>query len=96
MDKKEYIERGAALNAIMGEPPDAHYPSWYAGTIEKIPASDVVEVVKCKDCAVPHNKWTGCPNLNGMIPPPDFFCAHGERRDPHDGDDKGTYHARND
>jgi hypothetical protein len=42
--------------------------------------ADVVEVVRCKDCAVPHNKWTGCPNLNGMIPPPDFYCAKGERR----------------
>ena len=41
---------------------------------------DVVEVVRCADCAVPHNKWTGCPNLNGMIPPPDFYCARGERK----------------
>ena len=39
---------------------------------------DVVEVVRCKDCDVPHNKWTGCPNLNGLIPPPDFYCAKGE------------------
>lgn len=41
---------------------------------------DVVEVVRCKDCDVPHNRWTGCPNLNGLIPPPDFNCARGERR----------------
>ena len=41
---------------------------------------DAVEVVRCKDCDVPHNKWTGCPNLNGMIPPPEFFCARGERK----------------
>lgn len=41
---------------------------------------DVVEVVRCKDCDVPHNRWTGCPNLNGMIPPPDFYCAKGERK----------------
>ena len=40
---------------------------------------DVVEIVRCKDCDVPHNKWTGCPNLNGLIPPPDFYCARGER-----------------
>ena len=42
---------------------------------------DVVEVVRCKDCAVPHNEWTGCPNLNGLIPPPDFYCARGERKE---------------
>ena len=41
---------------------------------------DAVEVVRCKDCDVPHNKWTGCSNLNGMIPPPEFFCARGERK----------------
>lgn len=42
------------------------------------PVEDVVRVVKCKDCDIPHNKWTGCPNLNGLIPPPDFYCAFGK------------------
>ena len=41
---------------------------------------DVVEVVRCKDCNVPRNKWTGCPNLNGMNPPPEFFCAKGVKK----------------
>lgn len=48
--------------------------------VDEQPTADVVEVVRCKDCDVPHNKWTGCPNLNGMIPPPEFFCARGERK----------------
>ncbi len=39
------------------------------------------EIVRCKDCAVPHNKWTGCPHLNGLIPPPDHYCAKGERKE---------------
>lgn len=38
-------------------------------------------VVRCKDCAVPHNRWTGCPKMNGTIMPPDGFCSFGERRD---------------
>jgi hypothetical protein len=42
-----------------------------------ISTADVVEVVRCKNCDVPHNKWTGCPHLNGLIPPPDFYCAKG-------------------
>ena len=42
---------------------------------------DMVEVVRCKDCAVPHNSWTGCPKLNGLIPPADFYCARGERKE---------------
>ena len=41
---------------------------------------DAVSVVRCKDCAVPHNKYTGCPRLNGLIPPPDFYCADGEKK----------------
>ena len=39
------------------------------------------ELVRCKDCAVPHNKWLGCPKLRGLVPPPDFYCAYGERKD---------------
>ena len=42
--------------------------------------ADVVDVVRCKDCAVPHNRWTGCPKLNGLVTPPDFYCSYGERR----------------
>lgn len=48
--------------------------------ISKIPTADVVLVVRCKDCAVPHNRWTGCPKLNGLITLPDFYCSYGERR----------------
>ena len=49
--------------------------------IADAPAVDAVPVVRCKDCAVPHNKWTGCPNLNGLVPPPNHFCSFGERKD---------------
>ena len=47
---------------------------------------DAVPVVRCKDCAVPHNNYTGCPKLNGLVTPPDFYCPFGERKD---GDDNG-------
>ena len=40
----EYIEKGAAIAVIMSEPPDAHYPHWYADKIKSIPAADVVPV----------------------------------------------------
>ena len=39
-----------------------------------------VPVVRCNDCAVPHNKYTGCPKLNGLVTPPDFFCPFGEQK----------------
>lgn len=40
----EYIERETAIAAIMSEPPDAHYPQWYADKIKAIPAADVAPV----------------------------------------------------
>ena len=36
---------------------------------------DAVEVVRCKDCAHRHKRWS-CQGR-----PMDFFCADGERRD---------------
>ena len=41
---KEYIEREAAIEAIMSEPPDAHYPQWYVDKIKSIPAAKVATV----------------------------------------------------
>ena len=48
--------------------------------INRAQVADVVQVVRCKDCAVPHNRWTGCPKLNGLVTHPDFYCSYGERR----------------
>lgn len=45
----EYIEREAAMSAFLAEPPDAHYPGWYAGLLENLPAADVAPVV--------HGRW---------------------------------------
>ena len=45
----EYIEREAAIEAIMCEPPDAHYPQWYADKIKAIPSADV--------SPVRHGRW---------------------------------------
>lgn len=42
--------------------------------------ADVVEIVRCSECAVPHNQWTGCPRLNGLVVPDGFYCARGERK----------------
>ena len=57
-----------------------------ASDIKNAPTIDAVPVVRCKDCAVPHNKYTGCPKLNGLVTPPDFYCPFGERKD---GDGNG-------
>jgi hypothetical protein len=38
---------------------------------------DYIKIVRCKDCDVPHNKYTGCPKLGGLVTLPDFYCAWG-------------------
>lgn len=73
----EYIERKSALSAValganrrdMSE------------LIHKIPAADVVEVVRCRDCKFRSNEWTGCPKLNGTITDDEFFCKCGIKRE---------------
>jgi hypothetical protein len=41
--------------------------------------NEYVKIVRCVECTVPHNKWTGCPNLNGLVPPPGHYCGFGTR-----------------
>ena len=53
--------------------------------INEAPTVDAEAVVRCRDCAVPHNKYTGCPKLNGLVTTPDFYCPFGKRKDG-DGD----------
>lgn len=48
--------------------------------VDEQPTADVVEVVRCKDCDVPHNRWTGCPARGGLVTHPDFYCALGLRK----------------
>ena len=36
---QDLISRQAAIDAIMGEPTDAHYPSWYAERLEQLPSA---------------------------------------------------------
>lgn len=58
MAEKEYIERGAALGAITYNPIDKSAKCDVTDLIllvaqdhiRKVPAVDVVEVVRCKDC----------------------------------------------
>ena len=44
MTMDEYIKRETAIEAIMSDPPDAHYQSWYAEKINEIPAAEVAPV----------------------------------------------------
>ena len=36
---EDTIGRQAVIDTIMGQPPEPHYPSWYAAQIEKLPSA---------------------------------------------------------
>ena len=64
MDEKEYIERGALIETMfpIGMPNDGAYPinaKAVRVAIEKAPAADVVEVVRCGEC-VHRNSRSSC------------------------------------
>ena len=84
----EYIEREAAIEAIMSEPPDAHYPQWYAEKIKSIPAAGVAPVVRCRACKhawIHPCGYVYCHrdgrNAYEMTFNLDSFCSYGERKD---------------
>ena len=103
----EYIER-EALRKLMYEEAfekDSDMQRWDSGCwiryklfkncIEAIPAADVVEVVRCKDC-IHRPSGTGvnhdvkfpddecpckCPDTwYSWMPPDDWYCASGKRK----------------
>ena len=53
---EEYIKRETAVDTILGEPTDAHYPEWYASILMGLPAADVAPVV--------HGRWVDGHYIN--------------------------------
>lgn len=53
----------------------------FIALVTNAPTVDAVEVVRCRDCAVPHNEYSRCPKLNWLVTTPDFYCPFGERKD---------------
>ncbi len=75
----EYIKREAAIEAIMSDPPDAHYPSWYIDRIKTLSAADVVKVVRCCNCEFhDHDGTSGYCNYWRRWSNMSDFCSHGK------------------
>ena len=79
MNGTDLIRREDAIAAFIHLSQGAVEGMIYKRTIDAIPAVDAVEVVRCRDCAVPHNEMTGCPLLLGIRVDPDFYCKFGYR-----------------
>ena len=77
----EYIEREAVMRNLKHFAPEQLTPL-IKSLIQKQPAEDVVEVVRCKDCK--HLMFSDCygeckRNHLGIVRPDDF-CSFGERK----------------
>lgn len=94
----EYIDRQAAISILnaksdmaLGTPKQCFAAA--AAMLEKLPAADVVEVVRCKDCedsrplkrerlpeSIFRKECVWCRRFNtGKLP--DGYCDHGERKE---------------
>ena len=83
-NEKRLIDANALISYIDECSQESRFRVYYGyakSFIDDAPTIDAVPVVRCRDCAVPHNKYTGCPELNGLVTPPDFYCPFGERKD---------------
>lgn len=78
----DYISRKAALKVI-------YTSTAPALEVKAMPAADVVEVVRCRDCENWDTDWMPsqagkgqyfCPIL-GQVTDTDFYCGCGERKD---------------
>jgi hypothetical protein len=91
----EYIEKKTAIKILRGEAvaryPSSFYYGLYAAAdeVKQIPAADVAEVVRCKDCKHWSRDGNGygddeshCTNPDGLdnYAKADDFCSYGERR----------------
>lgn len=77
---ERYDRKNANLDFILGY---ESYKEW----LENLPAADVVEVVRCKDCGYADflsetDDYCFCIHKDGRCAKrnKDFFCAYGERR----------------
>ena len=70
----DYISRQAAIDAIMGEPTDAHYPSWYAERLKQLPSAQ--QWIPCKT-ALPKTEekvFVTCEHLDIYGKPHRYVC----------------------
>lgn len=89
----EYIERSEAIEFTKQYTPTINGETTMQcveRSLLNVPAADVVEVVRCRDCkfAFPYNDYYYCENEDSpftnsdwaVCPNGDDFCSYGERR----------------
>lgn len=75
-DKREYIERGALIAALEMFAP-GRADSVVDRLVRNIPAADVVEVVRCKDCV--HGLKSNQCNLDSRLCEINYYADGGRK-----------------
>ena len=77
----DLISRQAAIDTIMGQPPEPHYPSWYAAQIEKLPAAQpetaTITIGRTRGGVV---MWYECDACGEPIDQKDCYCRNCGRK----------------
>ena len=73
---KKYIDAEAFKRKLIDE--KSFFPAIVARALEEMPAADVGEVHRCKDCAN-FDEYVFCVHM-GL----DGFCSYGERKEKND------------
>ena len=76
----EYIKREDALDAILFSLVGTGHQGIAIRAVKDVPAADVVEVVRCKDCKHKNPNCYKCLRDNLWHDAEDF-CSYGERKE---------------
>lgn len=85
----EYIERKETVSEMLEAMCGTGYQQWAIDVINRQPAADVVEVVRCKDCKHfgknkiyrqnPKLPFSFCEKFHHNITTENDYCSYGER-----------------
>lgn len=84
---KEYIEREAARDLMERALEDDWEIQYADDRLDEIPAADVVEVVRCRDCRYFYNGFMKCctNHFGVVLTDENGFCHHAKRREDEGG-----------
>jgi len=72
----DLISRQEAIDAIMGQPTETHYPSWYAEQIKALPSAQPERKKGCKIVkSTGHYGYCACDQCGKPVHPEDRFCS---------------------
>ena len=87
---RDLIDRQTVIDAIMSQPPEPHYPSWYVEQIKALPSAQL-EIIHCRECRHSHLTYDGknkyCIHWPNKAFSPteyidgDFYCGFAKRRE---------------